>query len=912
MNEPMADVTKRRLDAETDAPNIPDRENQRLRRELDRERRERRQAETRYEQLLSTVNRLPVSVAVLDLNLNYVTATEAYRRHFPLPFDTLAGKHLFDVFPDLPPRWEEILQQLVAGKMNHWSEDQRVVRHGITSYVRQKFDLLADGHGRVKGLTHTLLPNNFGRYVESALAESERRIQRLYENAPVGLFRSSAKGKLLTVNPALARMFGYDSPESMIWDVNNSGTADSFYVRPEQRNEISAQIREQRDWIRHEIQYYRKDRNILSAFLLLHTERDKQGNPVFIEGMVKDISRRKAAEAALHRSEEHFRAMIETTSDWIWEVDMDGRYTYSSPMVRDLLGYGPEEVLGKCPLDFMPAEEAERMRSAFSSFLKDPAPFHRLEKVNRHKDGRRLVLETSGVPIRDDSGRFVGFRGIDRNVTERRQAERTLQSERDRAQRFFDLAGVVFLVIGPDGRIQTVNRKGCTVLGHAEEEIVGQDWFSTFLPERLRQDVRGIFDRLMAGEIEPVEYVESPVLTAGGMERTIAWHNTVIRDEKGRITATLSSGEDITDRKSAEQALERERHRLFSVLESLPAAVLLINRAAEINFSNRTFKERFGKDFHALCHQDTACPPHPPCPTCPVMAVLATGRPQKWEKETPDGEFFQMYAYPFVDSDGADLVLEVGLDVTEQKLLEREAVQAGRLASIGELAAGVAHEINNPINGVINYAQLLADQAAEDDRSAELPRRILREGERVASIVKNLLAYSRQGGEVMEPVDLAEVVADALELMQKQIRQDGIRLSVDLPETLPLVQGNPQKLQQVVMNLVSNARYALNRKFPGPDAEKRLTLRADEHLRDGNVRLAVHDTGCGISAEDGARIFDPFFTTKPVGEGTGLGLSISYGIVREHGGTLTYDSRKGAYTEIRIDLPAAIPSASAL
>ena len=232
-------------------------------------------------------------------------------------------------------------------------------------------------------------------------------------------------------------------------------------------------------------------------------------------------------------------------------------------------------------------------------------------------------------------------------------------------------------------------------------------------------------------------------------------------------------------------------------------------------------------------------------------------------------------------------------------------MRASHLASIGELASGVAHEINNPINGIINYAEILKDQFNEMGEDAEIPTRIIREGDRIAAIVKNLLSFARDRKEEYSPASIRDIIADSLALAEKQINKDGIKLKVDIPDDLPKVKARSQEIQQVFLNILSNARYALNRRFPEFHEDKILEIKGETiEIEDRNyIRTTFYDQGMGISASEMDKIFDPFFSTKPKGEGTGLGLSISHGIIKAHGGRLLFESVEGEYTKVMVDLP---------
>lgn len=262
---------------------------------------------------------------------------------------------------------------------------------------------------------------------------------------------------------------------------------------------------------------------------------------------------------------------------------------------------------------------------------------------------------------------------------------------------------------------------------------------------------------------------------------------------------------------------------------------------------------------------------------------------------------------PVKDAGGAvtGLVLSL-LDVTARKRAEAEARRASHLASLGELAAGVAHEINNPINGIINYAQILLDELKGNGLDDEIAGRIIREGDRIAYIVKGLLSFARQRKEEKAPVFLREIVDECIVLVEAQLKKDKIDLRVNIPPRLHRILAHPQEIQQVLFNLISNARYALNMKNGERKGGKIIEISGENTTIEGRryILLSCYDNGVGVPAVNVDRLMNPFFTTKPQSEGTGLGLSISHGIVTDHGGKILVDSREGEFTKVTVCLPA--------
>ena len=279
----------------------------------------------------------------------------------------------------------------------------------------------------------------------------------------------------------------------------------------------------------------------------------------------------------------------------------------------------------------------------------------------------------------------------------------------------------------------------------------------------------------------------------------------------------------------------------------------------------------------------------------------------RWGKE----RWFNVRATRF-PGDGPVRVVLVATDVTQMVLAEQERAnleaqlrQQQKLESLGTLAGGVAHEINNPIMGVQNYAQLILDGIPADSDEAEYAREILHETERIATIVRNLLQFARHEKQSHSPAFMADIVSGTLSLVRTVLRHDQITLEVDVPADLPALKCRSQQIQQVVMNLLTNSRDALNERYQGHDENKRISLTCRSFEQDGQtwLRLTVADQGAGIPADIAARILDPFFTTKGVEKGTGLGLAVSHGIVVDHGGRLHFETELGQGTRFHVELP---------
>jgi PAS domain S-box-containing protein len=280
------------------------------------------------------------------------------------------------------------------------------------------------------------------------------------------------------------------------------------------------------------------------------------------------------------------------------------------------------------------------------------------------------------------------------------------------------------------------------------------------------------------------------------------------------------------------------------------------------------------------------------------------------EKYFKDGQKLIIHTVrvPIKNEKGESIgILGSFLDITEKANLEKETQRSRNLALIGELAAGVAHEINNPATGVINCAQILLNKSREGSTEKDLACRIIKEGDRIATIVSKLLSFARPQ-EKKTITDMHEILFDTLVLIEKQLKKDCITIKQDIPNDLPEIFANPQQIQQVFMNIISNARYALNQKYPEIHENKILEISGEKIMihNHPHIKITFCDHGTGIPANVKDKIMNPFFTTKPHGKGTGLGLSISHNIIHDHNGKLTIDSVEGEYTKVIITLPTKV------
>jgi PAS domain S-box-containing protein len=358
---------------------------------------------------------------------------------------------------------------------------------------------------------------------------------------------------------------------------------------------------------------------------------------------------------------------------------------------------------------------------------------------------------------------------------------------------------------------------------------------------------------------------------------------------------------EVRDR--AEQVAELQS-RQETILESSGVGLLLVENG-KIMALNRALEAIYGIPREQAIGQVLA-------DVFPLHFVRAIER----EVETvPSGMEARLYRYSLANRAGAPLIVNVSVspdsgersgprvisfdEVTERVQLEHQVLQQERLASLGLLAAGVAHEVNTPLTGISSYAQMLLEDLDPGDMRREMLEKIEAQTRRASDIANSLLDLARPERTEFESLSINDTVAEVVRLFEPQLKRRGVRLKSTLHSDLPVIRGHKAKLQQVLLNLLLNATDAV-----GQGGRISLETRSD----DGRVVLEVTDNGAGIDEDDLPRIFDPFFTTKGRGKASGLGLSISYGIVREHSGELLVESVPGEFTRFRVVLPGNDPA----
>ncbi len=460
------------------------------------------------------------------------------------------------------------------------------------------------------------------------------------------------------------------------------------------------------------------------------------------------------------------------------------------------------------------------------------------------------------------------------------------------------------VVTGTDRRVLATNEAGAQILGWEMDNVVGQAIADQVTPSE-RAHVAAREDKVLAGE--PQRYETRVINHQTGEERDVAVSSGPFR-VNAELIGTVATLRDITDSKRAADTLARSEARYRHLVESASDAIVTldangrfttVNHAAE-NISGYKREELVGQWFAPMLPDDDL-----PKALGHFQQALA-GETGLFESQfyRKDGEVRTIsitYSTPQKDEE----VLCLIRDVTDQKMLQEQLIQSEKMSAIGQLVSGVAHELNNPLAGISAFAQLLLAEKRFPPDQRTAAETIYSEARRASRIVQNLLTFARQHKAEKVPTAINQVLDDTLELRGYELRVRGIDVRREYDESIPETMADAHQLQQVFLNLITNAEQAMEQK---EGHHHRLTVRT---RRSGDaIRIEVEDTGAGIPANLIERIFNPFFTTKPTGSGTGLGLSISLGIVREHEGKIWAENSPQAGARFVIEVPVTEPRLS--
>lgn len=628
-------------------------------------------------------------------------------------------------------------------------------------------------------------------------------------------------------------------------------------------------------------------------------------NSTMLERSMRYAIERHRAKLARHEAERHYHLLLESVGAIVWQGDPDTlELSFVSREAENLLGY-PVERWTQEPTFWVDHVHPEDRRWALA-YCEDAARAgvpHSFEYRMIASDGRTVWLRDI-VRVVEIAGRRT-LAGVIVDITHVRESEEAIRL-RDRAVEAIS-EGILITDAGqPDNPIVYVNPAFLAMTGYAADEVLGNNCRFLQGADTDPAAVTEIREGIAAERSVTVELLNYR------KDGTPFWNRLLVnpvRDSSGGVTHFVGVQRDVTERKrSLAELAAAERHyrRLVNTAplgvfaHDLDGRLLEVNAAAE-RLAGRTAGELIGAHFSvAFAPEDL------PAAQALLERVLS-GSAEEFEEELqivrPSGEKRLLNVTVAPMREGNDVVGVHGIarDITDERAREQHLRRAERLAGVGTLIAGVAHELNNPLSAVIGFTQLLLMEPRPQSEREDLES-IAREAARMGKIVSDLRLVARdpqQTTVTRQSVDLNDVVHHVVKTRDYAVRTRNIEIAKDLASDLPPILADPAQMEQVVLNLVVNAEQAMD----GMGGDRQIVVRT--LTTRGRVVLEIIDRGPGIEKAHLERIFDPFFTTKAPGEGTGLGLSLVHSIIHEHDGTIQVDSEPGRGTAIRIDLPCA-------
>ncbi len=754
--------------------------------------------------------------------------------------------------------------------------------------------------------------------IEKALREREEQLHAIFDVAPVGIAQADpTTGRWVAVNPRMCAITGYSETELLTMRV-----PEITYPEDRERDWALFQnvVKGEAPEYRLEKRYIRKDGSIAWVNVNMVVLRDANRRPTRTLGLIEDITERKRGEEALRASEQRFRAMFDVVPVGVALADpATGRLLAVNPRMSLITGYSAEELLGMSVAEITHPEDLEQDRKMFQGIVRDEAHEYRIEKRYVRKDGDVAWVNANIVVLPDAAGRPTRTLATIEDITERKKAEANigkLNAELEDAlqwqRQIFEGSRDAVFLSDEEGRFVAVNEAATELTGFSREELL-----SMTIPD-LHDDpdlaaYNAFHRRILDGERI---LSEAPIRRRNGSKVAVEFNNSLVVIGGKRFMHTASR--DVTERRRAAEALVASESRYRVLFENAAEGIVAIDpETGRFQFFNPSVCAMFGytpEEFGELTLSDL----HPRDALAQALkeirAAVRGFRP-KMASGIPclrkDGTTFLADVHgSVVTLAGRRVAFGFFTDMTVRVRLEEQLRQAQKMQAIGQLAGGVAHDFNNLLTVISGNCELLLSSTSADDRRRDSLVDIRSASERAASLTRQLLAFSRK--QILEPrlVDVHEVVTGIEKMLRRLIGED-VDLQTDLAADPSWVKVDPGQLEQVVMNLVVNARDAMPHggritiRTRNVDPAATVDLEeTGEPERRPRVAIAISDSGSGITPEVKAHLFEPFFTTKAAGKGTGLGLATVYGVVKQSGGDVVVESEPGKGATFTVVLPS--------
>jgi len=796
---------------------------------------------------------------------------------------------------DLQGLREAIQRNIKDGSQTLGGNEYRV-RHasGEWRWHNASGNAMFDANGKFLNFTAIAKDITESKNAELALQASEQNFRNSIDSSLLGIRIMGDHDYTLYANQALLDMFGYKNIEELRASPPQEHYTPESYAAFVQRHEQFLRGESLPDQLEFDIIW--KDGAI--RHLQLSSKKVLWNGKQQYQFLYNDITERVQAEKALHQSEEKYRLIVENSNDIIFTLNAQGEFTYLSPSVKKVLGHNPDNLLGLPFRSLVHPDDVHVIDEAQQRYRVKGSQTTVEEYRFRNASGEWRWLLSTGIPMREQNKSMVNFIGIARDVTMQKKIEADLKASEQNFRNSIDGSSMGIRIMGDHDRILYANQALLDIFGYENiEEMRVSPPQEHYTPKSHAAFVQR-HEQFLRGESLPNQ-LEFDIIRKDGAIRHLHLSNMKVLWNGKEQSQTIYN--DITERKQAEKRLQESSREWRTTFDSITDLIMIHdkdNRIVRVNKAvadmlRTTPQELIGKFCHEVMH-GTKEPPV----NCPHLQTFINGKPTSMETFNVDlGVHFQESASPLFNEKGEITgSVVVARDVTKQKRMEEQLILTDRLASIGELSSGIAHELNNPLTSVIGFSQLLMEGDVPANMKEDLGI-VHNEAQRAAAIVKNLLTFARKHAPVKDLSQVNTVIEDVLRLRAYEQKVNNIEVEKRLSPNLPEIMIDHFQMQQVFLNIIVNAEFAMM------EAHHKGKLVITTEKSGDIIRISFADDGPGISKENLKHIFDPFFTTKEVGKGTGLGLSICHGIVTEHGGKIYARSEKRQGATFIIELP---------
>lgn len=600
----------------------------------------------------------------------------------------------------------------------------------------------------------------------------------------------------------------------------------------------------------------------------------------------------------LKESVENYKELAESINDVFFAMNDELRYTYWNRASEKLTGITAKDALGKHLHDIFP--DVEETKLAEKDYLKAIKTKQSQNFVSEYRLGDKdFVFDISAYPTKSGISVFV------KDITEIKRGEKVLRESEERFRDLADLLPQTICETDIEGKITFVNRNAFNMFGYSPPDLdAGLTIWQMIAPADLNKARENIQRILMGEDSGGTEYTAQR--KDGSTFPVLVYTNSFIREDKP--TGLKMIVVDITERKQAEEALKTSLEQYHDLYEEAPNAYFSVGTDGCIKMANHRATELLGYSMGELIGKPVidlyAATPAGKAKASNIFQQFINVREigaEELQMLTADGRelWITLSVKPVVDENGRVVQSRsVVVDITERVKMREQLIMQDRLASIGQLVSGIAHELNNPLTGVIGFSDMLLERDLPEDIKEDLET-INHEAKRTANVVKGLLTFARKQKIEKESSDINSIIQGILQLRSYEQRVSNIEVNTRFAHDLPQIFGNGSQLQQVFLNIITNAEQAML------EAHERGRLTITTEQVGNMVRASFTDDGPGIAKESLGHLFDPFFTTKEVGKGTGLGLSISHGIVSAHDGKIFAESQLGKGATFVVELPVS-------